>query len=201
MAEFWRDYGTWGYLIAAGWAFFEGETFVLVAAALGRATGLVDPWLLMASVWIGSFVGDQVWFTLGRRYGQRAVRRFPGAKRRLDTALQSIERYGSLFILTFRFAYGVRNVASVACGMTRMSRLRFAALNFVAAGVWAGSFVAGGWFLAAWLGPEGVGWALGTIGLAVIGWIALRAWRGARKPAPGTVGYRGVAKPGGRVLF
>jgi membrane protein DedA with SNARE-associated domain len=188
LAEFWRDYGTWAYLAAAAWAFFEGETFVLIGAALGSATGLVDPWLLLVSVWLGSFAGDQLWFTLGRRFGRRAVRRFPGAKRRLDSALAAIERYGMLFVLTFRFAYGVRNIASAACGMTGMHHVRFAALNFIAAGLWAGSFVAGGWFLAAWLGPQGVGWLLGSIGLGAIGWIGLRAWRGGRKPAIGAIG-------------
>jgi membrane protein DedA with SNARE-associated domain len=167
----------WAYLVAAAWAFFEGETFVLVGAALGHATGLVDPWLLMISVWIGSFLGDQVWFTLGRRYGPRVLRRFPGAKRRVGSALEFLERYGAVFVLTFRFAYGVRNVASAACGMSRMHHVRFACLNFIAAGIWAGSFVAGGWFLAVWLGPEGVGWALGTIGLVAIGWLVLRARR------------------------
>ena len=139
---------------------------------------MVDPWLLALSVWLGSFAGDQLWFALGRRYGVAAVRRFPGAQHRVEVALSFIARYGVLFILTFRFAYGVRNVASAACGMTDMHRLRFAALNFVAAGLWAGSFVAGGWFLADWLGPQGVGWLLGTIGIAAIGWIVLRAWRG-----------------------
>lgn len=178
MADFWREWGDLAYLIAAVWAFFEGETFVLVAAALGAATDMVDPWLLMFSVWLGSFLGDQLWFALGRRYGASAVQRFPGAQRRLAVALSFIERYGMLFVLTFRFAYGVRNVASAACGMTDMARWRFAALNFVAAGLWAGSFVAGGWYLAGWLGPQAVGWLLGTIGIAAIGWIVLRAWRG-----------------------
>ena len=65
MAEFWEEWGNLAYLAAALWAFFEGETFVLIASALGAATGVVDPWLLMLSVWIGSFLGDQTWFTSG----------------------------------------------------------------------------------------------------------------------------------------
>lgn len=180
MAELWRDYGMWAYVLAFVWAFFEGETFVLVGAALGHATGIVDPWLLLISVWLGSFAGDQLWFTLGRRLGPKVLRRFPGARRKVDAALGFLERYGALFILTFRFAYAIRNVASAACGMTRINHLRFAMLNFIAAGIWAGAFVAGGWFLAAWLGPEGVGWALGSLGLVVILWLVLRA---RRKPA------------------
>lgn len=168
MAEFWAEWGRLAYACAAGWAFFEGETFVLLAAAAGRATSLIDPWFLMISVWLGSFAGDQLWFVLGRRYGAGAVRRFPGAEKRLAAAAGFIAAYGDLFVLSFRFAYGIRNVASAACGMVGMNRFRFVLLNFIAAGIWAGVSVAVGWFVAAWLGTAGVAWAIGLAGIAVV---------------------------------
>lgn len=168
MVEFWAEWGRLAYACAAVWAFFEGESFVLLAAAAGHATALIDPWLLMVAVWLGSFAGDQVWFILGRRYGSRAVRRIPGAEKRLATAVGFIRTYGNLFVLSFRFAYGIRNVAAAACGMVGMSHVRFALLNFAAAGIWAGSSVAVGWFLGAWLGTEGIAWAIGIGGLAVV---------------------------------
>lgn len=185
MAEFWADWGLLGYAGAAGWAFFEGETFVLLAAAAGKATSLIDPWALMMCVWLGSFVGDQVWFTLGRHYGARTVRRIPGADRRLTQALGFLDRFGVMFVLTFRFVYGVRNVASAACGIAGMNWGRFAALNFIAAGLWAGSFVAGGWFLADWLGARGVCYAMGAVGVAAVCWIGLRMWRGGGRAVTG----------------
>lgn len=168
MAEFWAEWGRLAYACAVGWAFFEGETFVLLAAAAGRATGLIDPWFLMLSVWLGSFAGDQLWFVLGRRWGSRVLRRVPGAEKRLAAAADFVGRHGDVFVLGFRFAYGIRSVASVACGMAGMSHVRFALLNFLAAGIWAGSFVAAGWFLGGWLGAACVGWAIGLAGLAVV---------------------------------
>ncbi|MCW3475144.1 DedA family protein [Limobrevibacterium gyesilva] len=183
VAEFWAEWGMLAYAGAAGWAFFEGETFVLLAAAAGRATDLIDPWMLTFCVWIGSFLGDQLWFTLGRRYGARAVRRLPGAERRLAQAISFLDRYGVAFVLTFRFAYGIRNVASAACGVAGMNWARFAVLNFIAAGIWATSFVSAGWYLAAWLGAEGVYWLLGAVGFAIIGSLVLRMWRGTARTA------------------
>jgi membrane protein DedA with SNARE-associated domain len=56
-----------------------------------------------------------------------------------------IERYDTWFILTFRFVYGVRNFASVAMGIAKIDPLRFAALNFVAAFLWAVTFVGFGY--------------------------------------------------------
>jgi membrane protein DedA with SNARE-associated domain len=168
LAEFWAEWGNLAYLLAAVWAFFEGETFVLCAAAVGSVTGIIDPWILMGSVWIGSFLGDQTWFTLGRRFGPAAVRRIPGAERRLATAAAMLERYGTVFVLSFRFLYGIRNVASAACGLAGMNRARFAVLNFLAAGIWASSFVAVGWYAAEWLGPENLAWGIAVAGLLVL---------------------------------
>ncbi len=180
MEAFWADWGALAYLGAAGWAFFEGETFVLLAAAAGRASALINPWVLTVCVWLGSFAGDQLWFTLGRRYGMRAVRRIPGAERRMEQAIRFLDRFCVAFVLSFRFAYGIRNIAAAACGIAGMSRLRFAVLNFIAAGVWAGTFVASGWFVAAWLGHRAVCYLLGGLGLAMV---ALLAAKMLRRPA------------------
>ena len=159
------EWGLVAYAGAAVWAFLEGESFVLLAAAAGRLACVVNPWILIAAAWAGSYAGDQLWFTLGRRYGARAVRRVRGAERRLGSAIRFIEHHGDLFVLTFRFVYGMRNVASAACGISGMSRARFAVLNLIAAGVWASSFVAAGWYLAVWLGPRGVGWMIAVVGV------------------------------------
>lgn len=169
MAEFWAEWGDLAYVIAALWAFFEGETFVLFAAAAGRATGVIDPWILFISVWLGSFLGDQLWFTLGRKLGSRALARWPKAEARVAKALSLVDRYGTWFVLSFRFLYGVRNVASVACGMSGIHHARFAALNFIAAGVWAGSFVLAGWFLGAAVAKHG----FMVVGIAIVALVAL----------------------------
>jgi membrane protein DedA with SNARE-associated domain len=188
LAEFWAEWGTLAYVAAALWAFFEGETFVLVAAAAGAATGLIDPWILMGSVWLGSFAGDQTWFTLGRRLGPGALRRFPGAGPQVARASALLERHGTLFVLSFRFLYGIRNVASAACGIAGMDHRRFAALNFIAAGLWAGSFVAAGWFLGALLGPERLFWALVGLAVVVVGTLVLRRVLRHRRAATSALG-------------
>ncbi len=177
MAEFWAEWGAIAYLAAALWAFFEGETFVLVAAAAGAATGIVDPWLLMGAVWIGSYAGDQTWFTLGRKFGPSALRRFPRAEGGVARASALLERYGTMFVLTFRFLYGIRNFASAACGIAGFCHKRFAVLNFFAAGIWAGTFVTAGWFLGALLGPERLLWCLVALAVTVIAFLVIRRRR------------------------
>jgi len=174
LAELWETWGALAYLVAAAWAFFEGETFVIVAAAAGETTGLIDPFILLIAVWLGSFAGDQTWFMLGRRLGPAALRRIPQAARQVARASALLERYGVLFVLSFRFLYGVRNVASAVCGIAGMDHKRFAALNFIAAGVWAASFVSAGWFLGAALGADRLLWVLAGIATLVVAAILLR---------------------------
>ena len=134
------------YLIAFVWTFLEGET-VIIFAGFAAAQGLLDPFLLLVAAWLGSFSGDQCYFWLGRHFGVRLLDRFPRFRRGVDTALHWLERYDTGFILSFRFIYGIRNVSSFAMGLSAIRWERFLALNFAAAGLWAASFIAIGYFL------------------------------------------------------
>jgi membrane protein DedA with SNARE-associated domain len=140
------DHGAWFYFVIFLWTFLEGETVVLFAG-FAAAQGLLDPWLLLAFAWIGSFSGDQCYFWLGRNYGVRLLDRFPRWRGGVDTALSWLERYDTGFILSFRFIYGVRNFSSFALGVSAVRWERFLRLNLCAALLWATSFVAVGYFL------------------------------------------------------
>ncbi len=134
------------YAIVFIWTFLEGETVVLFAG-FAAAQGLIDPILLFTAAWLGSFSGDQCYFWLGRRFGARLLDRFPRWRHGVDSALHWLERYDTGFILSFRFIYGVRNFSSFALGVSAVRWNRFLRLNFIAAGVWAASFVGVGYFL------------------------------------------------------
>jgi membrane protein DedA with SNARE-associated domain len=138
--------GAYFYLIVFVWTFLEGETVVLVAG-LAASQGLLDPLLLLGAAWLGSFAGDQCYFWLGRHFGTQLLDRFPRWRHGVDAALSWLERYDAGFILSFRFIYGVRNFSSLALGLSAVRWQRFLWLNFTAAGVWATSFVAVGYFL------------------------------------------------------
>ncbi|HUE19409.1 MAG TPA: DedA family protein [Stellaceae bacterium] len=134
------EHGAWSYLITFAWTFFEGETFVLFAG-FAAAQGLMSAPLLVVAAWLGSFVGDQCYFWIGRRFGLRVLARQPAWRARVDTALGWLKKYDAGFILTFRFIYGVRNFSSFALGISGIDWRRFLVLNFIAAGLWATLFV------------------------------------------------------------
>jgi membrane protein DedA with SNARE-associated domain len=139
-------HGACSYLIAFVWTFLEGETIVLVAG-FAAAHGLLNPILLLIAAWLGSFSGDQLYFWIGRHFGVKVLRRFPRWRYGVESALRWLERYNSGFILSFRFIYGVRNLSSFAMGLSAVHWKRFLSLNFLAAGLWATSFICLGYFV------------------------------------------------------
>jgi membrane protein DedA with SNARE-associated domain len=160
-------YRGWFYLVTVVWTFFEGETFVLLAAAF-CANGLIDPFLLCGCAWLGSYMGDQCWFFVGRAFGPPLLRRYPDWQHSVDLVHRWLERWNTIFILTFRFIYGIRNFSSVAIGLSDLGTARFMVLNFIAAGIWSVTFVSAGYFFGHELAKVLGAWAQ-TIELAALG--------------------------------
>lgn len=137
---------TWGYLGILAWTFLEGETVVIVAGVLS-SQGLMNVWLVFVTALFGSFCGDQMYYYIGRRYGTPLLERWPTMRGKIDWAFRLVRKNETLFILSFRFIYGVRNVSPFVIGISGVPRLRFFILNFIAATIWAASFSFGGYYL------------------------------------------------------
>jgi membrane protein DedA with SNARE-associated domain len=128
--------GQWGYLAIVVGTFFEGET-ILVLGGFAAHQGVLRLDLVMASAFVGSMVGDQVWFWVGRRFGRRWLDRHPGKAVALERVGRLLDRWGAWFVLTFRFLYGLRSISPVAIGLSSISALRFTILNMISAAIWA----------------------------------------------------------------
>ena len=185
------DYGPWFYLVTLVWTFLEGETFVLFAGFAARK-GLLRLDLLIVFAWLGSFLGDQFYFLLGRLYGARVLAWAPRWRAAVARPLSWLERYDTAFVLTYRFIYGLRNFSSLALGLSDISWRRFLILNFIGAGLWAVTFAGVGYVAGAALerilGDLHFGLELGLLGifLAVVGVASFRLrWR---QPGAGSAG-------------
>jgi membrane-associated protein len=116
------------------------ETAVIT---LGVATaGSTDPriFLLVACVALGAFLGDNLCYLIGRRFGPWAERRFfssaKGARQRA-WAERSLEKWGMPLIIICRFIPGGRTAITLCCGLVGYSHRRFVAATAVAAVFWA----------------------------------------------------------------
>jgi membrane protein DedA with SNARE-associated domain len=136
---------TYGPLVVLIWTFFEGETVLVVAGILAQQ-GYMSLELCILAAFAGSLAGDQLYFWIGRKFGRQILDWRPSWRTPIDRALRLLVRYQNLFILSFRFIYVVRNVASFSIGLAGVSFRRFTLLNTLAAAIWALSFGFGGYF-------------------------------------------------------
>jgi membrane-associated protein len=116
------------------------ETAVI---ALGVTTaGSTDPRiaLLVACAAAGAFLGDNLCYLLGRRFGPAVQRRFfatPKGARARAWAERSLDRYGTQLIVVCRFIPGGRTAVTLTCGLVGYPRRRFVPATAAAAVIWA----------------------------------------------------------------
>ncbi len=132
-----NQYGLFAVFVGSG---IEGEPFALAGGILAHRTAL-PLWQVIIAASLGSCAVDQFWFFLGRYF--RSHKWVVGLSKRpaFADAIELIERRPTLFILLFRFAYGLRAIAPVAIGTSRVPARRFVPLNLIAAAIWGPVFV------------------------------------------------------------
>ena len=130
----------YGYFAVFAGSLFEGET-VLMLGAYAVHQHLLNFWLLIAAAMLGGFIGDQFYYQVGRRYGQKLIQSKPELAKKFDKASQFIERFPVLTILLMRFAWGLRTVLPIAVGIKAYPIWKYVLINIVACFIWAWAVV------------------------------------------------------------
>jgi membrane protein DedA with SNARE-associated domain len=95
---------------------------------------------LLVSAWVGSIIGDNLGYLIGRKLGRTTVLRY-GAKVGLtDERFRGIEgtyiRYGYVTVVFARFFSVLRQLNGILAGILGMSWWRFALFDAVGAALW-----------------------------------------------------------------
>jgi len=125
-----------GYLALFLGTFFEGET-ILVLAGFLAFRGYMEIELVVLVAFCGSYAGDQTWYYLGRHKGRQILAKKPRWQVLTDKALGYLNKHPDLWVLSFRFVYGLRTVMPVAIGLSGYPPLRYLILNGIGAIIWA----------------------------------------------------------------
>ncbi len=141
------DYGYWA--LFAG-TFLEGETFFLLGGIAARQ-GMLNPWGVALAALAGGFVGDQVFFLLGKWRGVELMASSRRLARKAVKARILVRRHAMALVLLSRFLYGFRMVIPLACGTSGIHWLTFMALNFVSAVAWTLVFGGLGYMFGGWV--------------------------------------------------
>lgn len=139
-----------GYFALFLGTFFEGET-ILVLAGFLAFRGYMDINLVVVVAFFGSYAGDQLWYFLGRKHGRKLLSRKPRWQLMGAKALGHISRHPDIWVLSFRFVYGLRTVMPVAIGLSGYPPGRYLLLNGLGAAVWAAALGAAAYHFGALL--------------------------------------------------
>jgi membrane protein DedA with SNARE-associated domain len=137
----------YGYAVVFVGSVLEGETLLALAGVAAHRGYLSLQWV-MAVAAAGAFLGDQLCFLIGRRFGGCVLARWPRLEPSIARADALLARRGGTVVVGLRFTYGLRLAGVLAIGMSRMRWLRFASLNLLGALLWAPLVAGAGYLLA-----------------------------------------------------
>lgn len=126
----------WGYLILFFWGILEGE-LGLIFAGLAAHDEKMNLFLAIFVAGLGGFVGDQIYFYIGRFKRKSIQKMLQTQRRKFALAHLLLQKYGWLIIFIQRYMYGMRTIIPISIGTTRYSGYKFAFINFLSAQIWA----------------------------------------------------------------
>ena len=134
-----------GYLAIVIGTFLEWEA-ILILGGFAAHQGYLHLPLVMVSAFLGSFIGDQIYFFIGRKKGLAYFINKPYAQKKIKRFQNLMDRYHTAIILSFRFLYGLRTIAPFTIGLSSVTSKKFFILNMISAMVWSITIGALGFF-------------------------------------------------------
>jgi membrane protein DedA with SNARE-associated domain len=127
-----REYG---YIVLFGWSILEGELGLIMAGIMSHTGDMFLPFALIVGAF-GGFVGDQIYFYIGRYNKNYIYTKLHSQRRKFAIAHLLLKKYGWPIIFVQRYMYGMRTVIPMAIGLTKYSARNFAIINLVSAFAW-----------------------------------------------------------------
>ncbi|MCH5322674.1 MAG: DedA family protein [Helicobacter sp.] len=126
----------YGYIILFIWSIAEGELGLIMAGIMCHTGDMDIPWAVLVAG-LGGFVGDQIYFYIGRYNKTFIYKKLKTQRRKFVLAHLLLQRYGWPIIFIQRYLYGMRTVIPMSIGVTRYSAKTFAFINLMSAFIWA----------------------------------------------------------------
>lgn len=126
----------YGYIVLFAWSILEGELGLVMAGIMSHTGDMFLPLAIVVGA-LGGFVGDQIYFYIGRFNKSYIHNKLRSQRRKFAIAHLLLKKYGWPLIFVQRYMYGMRTVIPMAIGLTKYSGRQFAIINFVSAVFWA----------------------------------------------------------------
>jgi len=147
------QYGYWGVGLIVGLESMgiplPGETILVLAAVYAAGSGDMSIYGVVAAATIGSIIGDNLGYSIGRRYGYPLLlkhgRKINMTEDRIRLGQYLFMSYGALIVFVGRFIALLRILAAFLAGVNHMKWWTFLVANALGAVLWASVFGFGGY--------------------------------------------------------
>ena len=126
----------WGYIAVFLGTVIEGEVTMIVGSFLASQR-ILDIKYVMLTGAIGGFIGDQIFFLLGKIGKNLNILRKLERNVKFRKARVIAKKYGTYIILFSRYLIGMRAALSLSLGIFNVPFKQFTLLNMLSAIFWA----------------------------------------------------------------
>jgi membrane protein DedA with SNARE-associated domain len=127
-----------------------GETILVLAAIYAAGDPALNIWLVVAAAGVGSIVGDNLGYCIGKRYAYALLIRYGHhigmSTQRIKLGQYLFREHGALVVFVGRFVALLRILAAFLAGVNRMRWRNFLVANAAGGILWAATFGFGGYF-------------------------------------------------------
>lgn len=145
LKELMLEYHQYAYIILFFWCILEGELALILGGILAHE-GHVNVGLAIFIAGLGGFIGDQIYFYIGRYNKKYITKKLISQRRKFAVAHLLLQKYGWPVIFLQRYMYGFRTVIPMSIGITRYSAKKFAFINLISGWVWAAVTIILAWY-------------------------------------------------------
>ena len=175
----------WG-LVFAGTALFlgvfipfiTGDSLLFASGLVAASSQNLNIVILAVGTGIAAFLGDQVGFLLGRKYGRGYLDKRGG--RRTAIAIAKTEsfylKYGWWSVVIARFMPWARVFVPVVAGVGRMNYYKFLTSNLVGALAWGVGLTLVGYYAASIPGVKSAAYVIAGVFIAASIFFGFRTW-------------------------
>lgn len=136
----------WAYVTLGATGSLWGEASPLLGGLAAQQREL-NVWWVAGAVALGTWVGVQGFYVIGRWRGKWVRKRWPRARPIILRSVAIVRRHPWRASLGSRFAYGVRIALPIACGIGRVPFAKYAIGTAVSSVLWSAMFTGAGWFM------------------------------------------------------
>ena len=118
--------------------FLPGDSILFAAGLIAGSRDDINIAFLIFVIFLGAFIGDQVGYVLGRKYGRAYLERrdSPKIKKMIARSEEFYAKYGWSAVILARFYPWIRTFMPPIAGLGKMNYYKFLAANALGALIW-----------------------------------------------------------------